>query len=80
MALNEFVGRLHPDGKATVARAATHYRWTPGSQSRGRCPACDAELELSERHVLVTLSREFGGDERHHFCTESCVAAWLGGE
>ncbi|MFC7097563.1 DUF7576 family protein [Halobaculum marinum] len=80
MTLSEFVGRSHPDGGATVAHAATHYRWTPGRSTRGRCPQCGAELELSERHVLVTLSREIGGDDRHHLCDEACVAAWLGGE
>jgi len=79
MTLREYVGRRHPNG-ATVAHAATHYRWTPGSRAHGRCPNCDAELELSERHVLLTLSGDIGGDERHHLCDERCVAAWLANE
>jgi len=79
MTLREYVGRRHPNG-ATVAHAATHYRWTPGGRAHGRCPNCDAELELSERHVLLTLSGEIGGDERHHLCDERCVAAWLADE
>lgn len=77
MSLTEYVGRSHPEEEATVAHAATHYRWTPGGRSRGECRNCGAELELSERHVLVTLSRPFAGDARRHLCDESCVAAWL---
>ncbi|WP_435063623.1 DUF7576 family protein [Halobaculum sp. EA56] len=80
MTLREYVGRPHPDGEATVAHAATHYRWTPGGRTHGRCPHCGADLELSERHVLVTLSRPAGEDERRHLCDEACVAAWLEGE
>ncbi|SHH67421.1 DUF7576 family protein [Halobaculum gomorrense] len=80
MTLREFVGRCHPNGNATVAHAATHYRWSPGSRTRSRCPNCGTELELSERHVLVALSGEIGGDDRYHLCDEACVAAWLGTE
>ncbi|WP_348613088.1 DUF7576 family protein [Halobaculum rarum] len=76
MTLREYVGRRHPNG-ATVAHAATQYRWSPGNRTHSECSNCDAELELSERHALITLSVEIGGDERHHLCDKRCVAAWL---
>ncbi|UIP00244.1 hypothetical protein Hbl1158_02415 [Halobaculum sp. CBA1158] len=77
MTLKQYLGQPHPDGDATVVRASTHYRWTPGERSLEACPSCGAELTLSERHVLVTLSRPVGGDERRHLCDERCVDAWL---
>ncbi|WP_435126769.1 DUF7576 family protein [Halobaculum sp. D14] len=77
MELTEYVGTRHPNEEATVARATPHYRWKPAGVVRARCRHCGTELELSQRHVLVTLSQPVGGDERHHLCDEQCVDGWL---
>jgi hypothetical protein len=76
MSLSEYEGRTLPGGDATIAHVVRHCRWKPEGSTWSRCRNCDAELDLSERHVLVAAGRDGSGD-RYHLCDDGCVAGWL---
>ncbi|SEO40225.1 hypothetical protein SAMN04487948_102251 [Halogranum amylolyticum] len=82
MELSKYVGRTPRDyeGETTVERVASHRRWDVDVERRGDCSHCGAELELRERHLLVTLTGRSGNDgERHYLCGQSCLDEWFTG-
>jgi hypothetical protein len=79
MALSDYAG-LTPAGEAEsqISRVSRHHQWTTEEATTGRCAGCDAEISLSEGHVLVTLGTN--GDpyrRRVHLCDESCLGEWV---
>jgi hypothetical protein len=80
MALSKYVG-LTPRGydqNTTVERVASHHRWDVDVERQGDCSNCGKELQLREKHLLVTLTERPGRDaERHHLCGQPCLDEWL---
>jgi hypothetical protein len=83
MALSDYTGQS-PRGTGDageVRRVSRHTQWTVGDGARADCAACDGQIDLGERHVLVTLSDEGNADSpRRHLCDETCLREWLDGE
>lgn len=80
MALSRYTG-LTPrtlDQQRRITRAVTHHHWTPTEETRAQCDHCGADLNLHERHVLVT-TESGDGTKRHYLCNERCVADWVDG-
>jgi hypothetical protein len=80
MALSEYTGRTPRgyDQETTVERVAPHQRWDVDGERQGDCSNCGEELQLREKHLLVTLTRKPGRNaERHHLCGQPCLDEWL---
>ena len=80
MEFSKYVG-LTPrdyDQTTTVERVASHHRWDVDVERCGDCSNCGTELNLRERHLLVTLTERSGRDGgRHYLCGQSCLDEWV---
>jgi hypothetical protein len=83
MALSDYTG-LTPQAEPemVVGRVSQHHLWTMNADQTAQCPHCDASLDLHERHLLVTLSKEseYLPAGKRYLCDESCLEAWLDAE
>jgi hypothetical protein len=83
MALSDYTGRTPRETGEVgeVRRVSRHTQWTVGDTARSDCASCDNQIDLGERHVLVTLSVDGNADSsRRHLCDETCLEDWLDGE
>jgi hypothetical protein len=81
--LSDYTG-LTPESEPelVVGRVAQHHRWTMNDTETTRCRQCETTLDLHERHLLVTLSKESRSlpAGRRYLCNERCLREWLGAE
>ncbi|WP_380674806.1 DUF7576 family protein [Salinigranum sp. GCM10025319] len=80
MALSDYTGRTpRAESGLVVGRVSQHHLWTMDAERTARCPHCDSALDLQERHLLVTLSKEsdYLPAGKRYLCDESCLESWL---
>lgn len=83
MALSDYTGRTpHDESGMVVGRVSQHHRWSMDAERTARCSCCESELDLHERHVLVTLTEraDYLPAGKRHLCDEGCLEEWLGAE
>jgi hypothetical protein len=80
MALSDYTGRTpQAEPGLVVGRVSQHYLWAMDATQTARCSSCDTVLDLHERHLLVTLSKEsdYLPAGKRYLCDESCLRGWL---